>query len=310
MKKRTGVTVLSLLSLAFLLATVIMYVVFCFVPSVRQSAPVVDFVDLNKGLWNLFTKYTSESLKYNLFAWGIVVLFVGLTIPWLIVELKRKRKSVWAFVVLWLFVCYVAELAHVYYSFGLVSVKCLSAVYAYSMLACLIVSKVLAIVLFIVDLATGKIKPYVAEDNYEEVTFTQTPVEEPATESPVEEESVEEVPDDVVEEEARVIEEKEAEPVKTPIKKAPKKVKKEVKKAAPSKKDEKKIYHISERKELNKWQVKAENSDKAVKLFNTQREAKTYAMSLVDNDIGYIRVHTREGKIRKTSKRVYPSEDK
>ena len=32
-----------------------------------------------------------------------------------------------------------------------------------------------------------------------------------------------------------------------------------------------KAYHVSQRKELNKWQVKGAGSEKAIKLFDTQK---------------------------------------
>ena len=60
-----------------------------------------------------------------------------------------------------------------------------------------------------------------------------------------------------------------------------------------------KAYHVSRRADLNKWQVKATGSDKALKLFNTQKEAIEYAKQLSKNQNVSVRVHSKEGKIRK-----------
>ena len=117
---------------------------------------------------------------------------------------------------------------------------------------------------------------------------------------------------------------KKAEPKKeekkpAPAKKAPAKKaepKKEEKKPEPKKEDENrktqtilltneegntyaKAFHVSRRPELNKWQVKATGSDKALKLFNTQKEAIEYANTLAKNQNVSVRVHSKEGKIRK-----------
>lgn len=59
------------------------------------------------------------------------------------------------------------------------------------------------------------------------------------------------------------------------------------------------VYHISQRKELNKWQVKKNQANKAVKLFDTQKEAIEYAEALARSQGGSIRVHGVSGKIRK-----------
>lgn len=57
-------------------------------------------------------------------------------------------------------------------------------------------------------------------------------------------------------------------------------------------------YHIS----LNddgKWQVKGEKAGKALKLFDTQKEAIAYAKTVADNQEGNIVIHKVDGKIRK-----------
>jgi len=60
-----------------------------------------------------------------------------------------------------------------------------------------------------------------------------------------------------------------------------------------------KAYHVSQRKELNKWQVKGAGSEKAIKLFDTQKEAIEYANQLSANNGAAVRVHSRAGKMRK-----------
>ncbi len=59
-----------------------------------------------------------------------------------------------------------------------------------------------------------------------------------------------------------------------------------------------KKYHISLRED-NKWQVKCEGAEKALKLFDTQNDAIAYAKSVADNQEGSIVIHKVDGKIRK-----------
>ncbi len=60
-----------------------------------------------------------------------------------------------------------------------------------------------------------------------------------------------------------------------------------------------KRYHISQRDD-DKWQVKAEGAEKALKLFDTQKEAIAFAKTVADNQEGSIIIHKVDGKIRKT----------
>ena len=60
-----------------------------------------------------------------------------------------------------------------------------------------------------------------------------------------------------------------------------------------------KTYHISKRKDDNKWQVKAAGSEKALKLFNTQAEAIEYAKKVAGNQEANIMVHKEDGSFRK-----------
>lgn len=59
------------------------------------------------------------------------------------------------------------------------------------------------------------------------------------------------------------------------------------------------IYHITLRAKDDKWQVKKQNSSKAMKLFDTQLEAINYAKTLAKSNNGSIRVHKVTGQIRK-----------
>ena len=63
--------------------------------------------------------------------------------------------------------------------------------------------------------------------------------------------------------------------------------------------NKKKIYHISKRKEDEKWQVKFANGERALKLFDTQAEAIAFAKEKAKNQDGAISIHKVDGKIRK-----------
>ena len=107
--------------------------------------------------------------------------------------------------------------------------------------------------------------------------------------------------------EPKIEEPKAEEPKKAePKAEEPKKV--EPKKAEPKKADDKKDnsekaknYHISQRKEDGKWQVKAEGAEKALKLFDTQAEAIAFAKEKAENQEGNITIHKKDRKIRKQS---------
>ncbi len=80
------------------------------------------------------------------------------------------------------------------------------------------------------------------------------------------------------------------------------------KKAAPVKKEEKKPvdyrnYHVAKRAEDGKWQVKYAGGEKAIKLFDTQKEALEYTKKMAANQGGSVLVHAskgaQKGKIKK-----------
>ena len=60
-----------------------------------------------------------------------------------------------------------------------------------------------------------------------------------------------------------------------------------------------KTYHISKRKDDNRWQVKAEGADKALKLFLTQAEAIAFAKKTAGNQDARIMIHKEDGSFRR-----------
>ena len=89
---------------------------------------------------------------------------------------------------------------------------------------------------------------------------------------------------------------KKAEPAKKPAaKKAPEK------KAAPAKKPAAKkeevnfrTYHLVKRSD-GKWEVKYAGGQKAIKLFDTQKEALEYSKKMAENQDGKVLVHNSKG---------------
>ena len=89
---------------------------------------------------------------------------------------------------------------------------------------------------------------------------------------------------------------KKAEPAKKPAKAAPAK-----KAAAPAKKPATKkeevnfrTYHLVKRAD-GKWEVKFAGGQKAIKLFNTQKEALEYSKKMAENQDGKVLVHNSKG---------------
>ena len=89
---------------------------------------------------------------------------------------------------------------------------------------------------------------------------------------------------------------KKAEPAKKPAKAAPAK-----KAAAPAKKPAAKkeevnfrTYHLVKRAD-GKWEVKFAGGQKAIKLFNTQKEALEYSKKMAENQDGKVLVHNSKG---------------
>jgi hypothetical protein len=57
----------------------------------------------------------------------------------------------------------------------------------------------------------------------------------------------------------------------------------------------KKIYHVSKRKEDNKWQVFIRGSDKVIKLFSTKVEAEAYVSKMAENQNATYVTHASKG---------------
>ena len=61
---------------------------------------------------------------------------------------------------------------------------------------------------------------------------------------------------------------------------------------------ENRVYHVGKQKS-GKWQVKLANGEKAIRVFDTQKEAIDCAKELIKTQGGSYRIHSRQGKIRK-----------
>ncbi|MBQ3063298.1 MAG: DUF2188 domain-containing protein [Clostridia bacterium] len=59
-----------------------------------------------------------------------------------------------------------------------------------------------------------------------------------------------------------------------------------------------KTYHVTLRED-GRWQVKAEKAVKALKVFDTQKEAIAFAETIAENQDGTFVIHKKDGKIRK-----------
>lgn len=74
------------------------------------------------------------------------------------------------------------------------------------------------------------------------------------------------------------------------------------KKKTPNLKEGTRVYHVAKRED-GKWAVKFAGGDKAIKLFDTQKEALAYTKKMAANQDGKMLVHnskgTNKGKIKK-----------
>ena len=59
-----------------------------------------------------------------------------------------------------------------------------------------------------------------------------------------------------------------------------------------------KTYHVS-LNDQGKWQVKAEKASKALRIFDTQKQAIAYAETIAENQDGNFVIHKKDGKIRR-----------
>lgn len=89
-----------------------------------------------------------------------------------------------------------------------------------------------------------------------------------------------------------VPDEKKAAPAK---KEAPKKATKPAAKKPEPKKEATRTYHVVKRPEDGKWEVKFAGGQKAIKLFDTQKEALEYSKVMAKNQGGSMLVHNSKG---------------
>jgi len=74
-----------------------------------------------------------------------------------------------------------------------------------------------------------------------------------------------------------------------------KKTKPEEVSATEAKKKAKRVYHVVKRED-GKWEVKFAGGEKAIKLFDTQKEAVEYSKVMAENQDGALLVHNSKGK--------------
>jgi len=252
-------------------------------------------------------------IQYIIMSYAAIVVGLGLVIPWLVVDIKRGRRLVWLFVPMYLVITYcflfMGEFAFTTFSapganLGLFFIPCIASILAF----------IFMIILFVIDMKTGNapIKEAKPAQIYQDLKEEEKPVEEAA---PVNEAIVEETPvvAPVEEKEEIEVEDKKdekdftTEPKEESERKTRTITKEDI--AAANKKAPRvtkedgtsyaKAYHVSRRQELNKWQVKATGSSKAIKLFDTQKEAIEYAEALSRSNGAMVRVHSKAGKLRK-----------
>ena len=78
-------------------------------------------------------------------------------------------------------------------------------------------------------------------------------------------------------------------------KEAPKKAAKPAPKKPEPKKEATRTYHVVKRPEDGKWEVKFAGGQKAIKLFDTQKEALEYSKVMAKNQGGSMLVHNSKG---------------
>ena len=88
---------------------------------------------------------------------------------------------------------------------------------------------------------------------------------------------------------------KKAEPAKKPAEKKPAEKKPAAKKPAAKKEEVSfRTYHLVKRPD-GKWEVKFAGGQKAIKLFDTQKEALEYSKKMAENQDGKVLVHNSKG---------------
>lgn len=60
-----------------------------------------------------------------------------------------------------------------------------------------------------------------------------------------------------------------------------------------------KTYHLTYRKDVDKWQIILTHGEKAIKLFKTKAEAETYLKELAANQKANVSIKKKDGKFQK-----------
>ena len=320
MKLRRPVLALTIISGVLGIIGIVSFVVLCLLAGSQLFLEYFMAANQVIGLSLIF----QAPIYYAIISYATILIAVGLTIAWLIVDLKRKRRLVWLFVPMHLAISYCFLFIGLFVltnltttpggNLGLFFIPSIAAALAF----------IFSIILFIVDIKTGKeIKEIKPAQIYHDIKEEEVkPIEEASKEevipAPVVEETQpkEEAPTIVEEaiksEEVEVEDRKDEKDFTTEPKEASERKTRTISKediAAANKKAPRvtkedgttyaKAYHVSRRQELNKWQVKATGSSKAIKLFDTQKEAIEYAEALSRSNGAMVRVHSKAGKLRK-----------
>lgn len=251
--------------------------------------------------------------QFNIaFLYLIIVFTLAMVALYIVLAVKRRQYFLYAFMGVSLLSGYFFLL--MYTQFIAITYE----LEALGLGGCLLslVSFLSALATFVLVFLFGKTKKYTLEkpeldsqyiEGYEENEFEAeeeikeesipTPVveEEKVVETPVEEEVVEEKPAPV---KKLALAKKPAAPKKAPVKK-PEPKKKEAPKAQPKAPvGKQKAINISFREELNKWEAKLDGSEKALKLFATQKDAIEYCEQVALNNGYIVAIHTLKGRVR------------
>ena len=307
MKKRKGVLAFTIIEGILLAGVIALYIVGAFS---LGNMPQFNF------LFNLLTSVFSN--PGNMFVFLPTVAVAGVTgllfIIWLIVDIVRKRWLGFLYAVLFLLAGASLMLVYPYIMWVITNQHRMPDFLNILLGGLALSSFVIGIIYFIVDMATGK---RIKAPKAPEAPKVEAPVEEEAKrENPLLREASEEKhPTEVINEEKEEVvipqedidelnmeeepQEKEDEKKKA-AKKPSTRVTQTVKLTNENGQTYVKAYHVSRRADLNKWQVKATGSSRALKLFNTQKEAIDYANQLTAGTNIPVRVHSKAGKLRKT----------
>ncbi len=93
---------------------------------------------------------------------------------------------------------------------------------------------------------------------------------------------------------AQPVEVKVEEPKAAKVEKKPKQIKAPEPAASKPAKEATRVYHVAKRED-GKWAVKFSGGEKAIKLFDTQKEAMEYTKKMAENQNGAMLVHNSKG---------------